>query len=128
MVCLDTDILVGFLRNDKDALKKIEELNEKNEAFAVSPVVVCELYKGAFRSTKENYINFIETHIDGLIILEINRMTCRLYGEHKEKLKHAPIGDFDLLIACTALAHNERVITRNLREFEKVEDLKVEKW
>ena len=128
MACLDTDVIVGFLRNSADAVSKITELNEKGETLTVSPIAACEIYKGAFRSTKENSLEYVESVLDGLTILEINRAASRLYGKYKEKMKKSPIGDFDLLIACTALAYNEKIITRNVREFEKVEGLKVEKW
>ena len=38
------------------------------------------------------------------------------------------IGLHDLMIAATALAQTHTVITHNLREFRRVEGLKVEQW
>ena len=37
-------------------------------------------------------------------------------------------GAHDLLIAATAVAGSLKVLTRNLREFERVEGLRVERW
>jgi len=42
--------------------------------------------------------------------------------------KVEPIGEFDALIASIALAHNERVVTRNVKHFSRVRGLEVEKW
>ena len=87
MSCLDTDVIVGFLRNNADAVSKITELNEKGETLTVSPIVACEIYKGAFRSTKENSLEYVESVLDGLTIIEISRAASRLYGKYKEKMK-----------------------------------------
>jgi tRNA(fMet)-specific endonuclease VapC len=45
---------------------------------------------------------------------------------HDKKLKR--IGRADLLIACTALAHDAIVVTRNLKHFRQVPGLRVENW
>ena len=39
-----------------------------------------------------------------------------------------PIGPYDVQIAGIALANNLTVVTRNMREFSKVPQLKVENW
>lgn len=41
------------------------------------------------------------------------------------RLEGKLIGDFDILIAATALSVNEPLVTRNLTEFERVEGLNV---
>jgi tRNA(fMet)-specific endonuclease VapC len=35
------------------------------------------------------------------------------------------IGDFDILIAATCLAHNVTLLTRNLKDFQKIPNLKL---
>lgn len=46
------------------------------------------------------------------------------------ELEHmgTPIGANDLMIAATALAHGAVLITRNVREFERVPNLRYENW
>jgi len=39
-----------------------------------------------------------------------------------------PIGVLDTLIAGTALRHGATLVTRNLKEFERIEGLAVEDW
>jgi tRNA(fMet)-specific endonuclease VapC len=39
-----------------------------------------------------------------------------------------PIGPLDTLIAATALSYGATLVTRNVREFERVEGLQVENW
>ena len=38
------------------------------------------------------------------------------------------IGSMDLKIACIALVHNALVLTANLRDFQRVPELRVENW
>ena len=45
---------------------------------------------------------------------------------HDKKLKK--IGRRDLLIACIALAHGAKIVTRNLKHFRQVPGLAVENW
>jgi tRNA(fMet)-specific endonuclease VapC len=39
-----------------------------------------------------------------------------------------PIGPYDVLLAGTALAHGLIVVTRNVREFQRVPGLQIENW
>ena len=46
---------------------------------------------------------------------------------HLEK-KGMPIGHYDILIAATALANQGTLITKNVNEFKRVPQLKIENW
>jgi tRNA(fMet)-specific endonuclease VapC len=39
-----------------------------------------------------------------------------------------PIGAYDVLIGATALTHNHIIVTSNVREFQRVPNLKIENW
>ncbi len=51
-------------------------------------------------------------------------------AEQYETLRrmHIRIGTQDLKIATTCLAHDATLLTRNLRDFNKVPDLRAEDW
>jgi tRNA(fMet)-specific endonuclease VapC len=44
------------------------------------------------------------------------------------KQKGVPIGQMDMLIAAHAKSQGLIVVTNNIREFERVEELKLENW
>jgi tRNA(fMet)-specific endonuclease VapC len=46
----------------------------------------------------------------------------------RQDRKLKKIGRRDLLIACIALAHRAKVVTRNLKHFRQVPGLLVENW
>jgi tRNA(fMet)-specific endonuclease VapC len=52
------------------------------------------------------------------------------YGELRAELRRegTPIGPNDMLIAAIALVHSAAIVTRNVREFERVPELEVVRW
>jgi tRNA(fMet)-specific endonuclease VapC len=128
MVCLDTDILVGLLRNDPDAKKFMEENTaEQNRTTAISSY---ELLKGAAISSRpgEN-LSLVGQLLSSLPILPLDQdsseLASRVYSE--AKLRHRSIGEFDILIASIAMNNDEVLVTRD-KHFEDVENLSVRSW
>ncbi|MEM2786197.1 MAG: type II toxin-antitoxin system VapC family toxin [Candidatus Nitrosotenuis sp.] len=52
MVCLDTDFLIAYLRNNSEAKTKLEELALREEPLYTTTINAFELYKGAALSHK----------------------------------------------------------------------------
>jgi tRNA(fMet)-specific endonuclease VapC len=52
------------------------------------------------------------------------------YGKEKTRLQKAGkmISDFDLLIGCTSIANDLTLITDNIKEFERINNIKIENW
>ena len=61
-------------------------------------------------------------------ILPLDQDSAKMTGEFHSKLKTNPIGEADLLIAGIAASKGEVLITRNIKHFERVPGLKVERW
>jgi tRNA(fMet)-specific endonuclease VapC len=62
--------------------------------------------------------------------LPFDAETTACYGESRVNLetKVMPISPLDMLIAAHALSLKATLVTNNVREFERVEGLKVENW
>jgi tRNA(fMet)-specific endonuclease VapC len=62
--------------------------------------------------------------------LPFESKAARIAGslKHRPKAKGEMIGAYDLLIAATALNHGLILATNNLRVFNRVEGLVVERW
>ena len=67
-------------------------------------------------------------HLDNYKHIELLDFTEAAAVEFQRLRKIVRIGTMDLRIAAIALTHNATVLTRNLRDFEKVPGLKVEDW
>jgi tRNA(fMet)-specific endonuclease VapC len=63
-------------------------------------------------------------------VLSFDESAARQYGKVRATLELAgtPIGDADLRVASIALAHGMRVVTGNVRLFQRVPGLDVENW
>ncbi len=131
MVCLETDFIIAVMRKDKNAMQKLEEMVERGERLATTPINASELFKGVYRSENINQnLKKVRGILSRMDLLSFNLVACDIYGRTYSQLeiKGDSIGEFDTLIASIALAHTERVITRNTKHFNRVEGLEVEEW
>lgn len=131
MVCLDTSFLVALIRRDGVAEKRLEEYIASEARLTTTPITVCELFKGAYRSDKrEKQVKIIKDMLRYLEVLEFSIDACQRYGKMVNELRNIgiPIGDLDAIIASIALTHNEAVVTKDIKHFERVPDLIVETW
>lgn len=65
-----------------------------------------------------------------LVVLPLDRRVIEVYAKTKAAMQSSgtTVGEFDLLIAATALAHRLTLVTLNQRDFLKVPGLEVEDW
>ena len=79
---------------------------------------------------KERKSNSVKNLISKLDIISFNTNHGRIYGELKAKLQKrgSIINELDIFIAAIVLERDTRLITRNIRHFEKISGLKIEKW
>ena len=56
--------------------------------------------------------------------------SCQIYAKIRTILEQSgiPIGPMDLLIASISLANSFILVTNNIREFERIKELKLENW
>ena len=125
---LDTNICIHFFRGDYNLIDKIENVGLEN--CAISEITLAELVFGAENSKypKKNYqlINTLSEHVAILPILD----AIREYGKQKVRLRKQGkmISDFDLLIGTTALVNDLIMVTENLKEFTRIENIELENW
>jgi tRNA(fMet)-specific endonuclease VapC len=124
---LDTNAIIALFKREPDVWREVEA--REPDDCAISSIVAHELYYGAFKSQRhaENL-----ARIDGLrlAVIEFDSDDARASGEIRARLDQAgtPIGSYDVLIAGQALSRQLTLVTRNVREFERVPGLKVERW
>jgi tRNA(fMet)-specific endonuclease VapC len=92
---------------------------------------VAELEYGVKKSSQSqaNQTALIDFLIP-LTILDFSFEAAVEYGTIRTQLeaKGTPIGSLDMLIAAHAKASNLTLVTNNVKEFSRVEGLKVENW
>ena len=127
---LDTNICIYLIKNKpKKLLVRIQKtpLNE----IAVSSITIAEMEYGIAKSTKptESRIALMKFLLP-FEIIGFTEEAAAYYGSIRCDLqkKGAPVGNMDMLIASIALAHGLTLVTNNVKEFSRIDKLKVENW
>ncbi|MBS1573111.1 MAG: type II toxin-antitoxin system VapC family toxin [Bacteroidetes bacterium] len=125
---LDSNICIHFFRGKFGIIDKLTEVGIEN--CAICEITLAELVFGAEKSNnpKKNH-KLIDNFINQLTILPIFDAISN-YGREKARLQNLGkmISDFDLLIGCTAIENNLIMVTENIKEFERIEKIKIENW
>lgn len=125
---LDTSFVIDVLRGDSDALERHRRLEGQTDRQRLSAMSVFELFDGVERSfdsstEREAVVDILETKsvlpADGPVMRTAGRMHGRSVGRGR------PVDNRDCVIAATARAHDEPVLTRNVDDFEQFEDVEV---
>lgn len=128
MVCLDTDVIIDFLKNKMYVVKAIDELKRREEILTTS-ITVFELLKGIMRlEDEEEKIKTLQ-FLGNIRVLNFDMNASKKAASIFEALRKegALIDTLDLMIASIALAHDVSVLTKNVKHFERVKGLKLEK-
>ncbi len=125
---LDTNICIYYFKGRFALEDKIEKIGFQN--FSISEITLAELVYGAEKSQKvAKNLEVIEEFADKIEIVPIFD-AIKIYGREKARLKTKGtiISDLDLFIGATAIAQDMVLVTRNVREFERIENIKIENW
>ena len=94
-----------------------------------SAVTVGELFKGAYRSSaRERHLKNIEDRVlPAVTALPFDVSVARVFGKVRAHLEQTGniLPDADLQIAATALYHDLELVTGNVRHFERIPDLRI---
>ena len=125
---LDTNICIYYFKGQFQLKEKIEKIGFKR--FAISEITLAELIYGAEKSQKKiKNTEVVENFAERITIIPIFD-SIKIYGKEKARLKQkgTVISDLDLFIGATAIVNDMILVTRNVREFERMENIKIENW
>lgn len=124
---LDANVIIALIKFQPSVLRNIR-LHKMGD-MAISSIVLQELYFGAYKGERTSR-NLKDLEALKLQVLEYDAEDARRAGELRAQLARAgtPIGPYDVLIAGQALARDLTIVTRNTREFQRVDGLRVENW
>lgn len=125
---LDTNAVISLL-NDPGGLVAQRVRTLLPADFGLPSIVMHELYFGAYKSRRRERNLAI---VDNLRfeVVPFDQEDARHAGNIRAELatQGAPIGGYDVLIAGQARARTLTLVTRNVREFQRVAGLRIENW
>ena len=128
---IDTSIFIESERGRLDLAVQVSARQE--EEFFMSVITASELLHGVHRAApayKNNRSVTVEGWIGRFTVLDIEmsiaREHARIFADMR--MKGNAIGAHDLWLAATCLTRKLKMVTANVREFERVPNLMVENW
>ena len=125
VILADTDVLIDFLVGVPPVKNQIAEYI-KSEQLQTTAVTCFELLSGVDEDKRGQAVHQL---LDALKVLPLDCAAARRVAEVRRKLDRTgeAIGMGDSLIAGIALTHGPPLFTRNLADFQRVENLELVK-
>jgi len=127
---LDTNVCIVYLNGRNIHLRnKLCQYNPYD--IAICSVVKAELFFGAMRSHNPQCNLLKQKHfLSQFQSLPFDDKAAEIFGNIRAELavKGTPIGPYDLMIAAIALAYDRVLVTHNVREFGRIDNLQIEDW
>jgi tRNA(fMet)-specific endonuclease VapC len=127
VLILDTNFLIGFLKGDKKAKAKMEDIDELTTTTAINAF---ELLYGYHLIEEGRAIGNALGLLNSVGTLPFDIESASIAGSIAAELtaKGKTLEHMDVLIASIALKHGAAILTRNVKHFSRVRKLKVEEW
>ena len=127
-VCLNTDILIDHLRGDEEVTRQLEELEDSGSLLSTTTINAFEVYYGAQKTEKKGEnIGAVSRLLSRLLVFDFSERAAEKAGEIAARLEAngASIGFRDILVGATTITDNSILLTRNIRHFERIHELKL---
>jgi len=127
---LDTCVLSDFARGEPSTQRHIREISPRE--LAISTITEMEIAYGLRLNPRlaRGLKPVMDAFLGAATLLPYDSAAARATSEFRAALKRIgrPIGAYDALIAGIALAQDLILVTSNVREFERVAQLRIEDW
>lgn len=128
----DTNICIYLINNKSEYLMDRVERNGI-EKIGISSITIAELEYGIAKSNsthkEENRIALLEFLLPFKFI-DFNHNDAYEYGMIRQDLqsKGNIIGNMDILIGAQAVSRKLILVTNNVKEFRRIENIKIDNW
>jgi predicted nucleic acid-binding protein len=128
-VCLDTDVLIDYLRKPSDEVKRVmESVFERKLSACTTSVNAFEIWLGAYLAPKKaELVRDTEDFFGQLEVVNFSYDSSVEAGRVLADLRKRgePIEIRDLFVGCVCKVSSMPLVTRNLKHYRRVRGLKV---
>ena len=126
----DTNVISAYMRGTSPALVRRMQVAFGRDELRLSVIVLAEREFGVIKGGNAAQRRKLQSLEQLLTVEPFTREDARRYASvrHQLEARGQGIGPFDTLIAAQALRLGATVVTRNIREFDRVAGLLVENW
>ena len=123
---IDTDFVIDYLKGKPDTVKILTSF--LNKGLAINIITYGEVYEGIYyghdpKQAERGFLQFLR----GVNVLVLNKTVMKQFAYIRGNLrkKGKIIGDPDIMIAASAIVNGLTLMTRNTKDFQKIEGLKL---
>lgn len=138
MILLDTDIISLYHAGHERVSEKVQNL-DPGEVIGTTIITRAEILRARFEALlkaadgehlqrAQERLAASESLLSDLHIAQFDAAATEEFEKLSKRKKLKKIGHADLLIASIALANDALLVTRNVKHFRQVPNLRVENW
>jgi predicted nucleic acid-binding protein len=125
---IDSDYVADYLVAKPHTTELLPTLAQ--EGIGISLITVGEIYEGIYygrdpQKTEEVFLRFMRIARPLALTSKIIQQFAQIRGALRRKGQI--IGNFDILIAATAICHHLTLVTRNTKDYERIPGLQLYK-
>ncbi len=129
---VDTDYVVDHLKGQRNATDILTTLLP--DGLAISIITFAEVYEGIYYGhSRAHHEKGLHQFLQGVSILGITRSVARQCALLRGELRATPHGKalvqpkdkYDLFVAATAVHYNLTLVTRNIKDYDRIPHLKL---
>ena len=120
MYAVDTNILIHYANRESNVVKQLERWINEGTPLVVSTIVEAELFSWPKLSSQD--LKNFDDMMTVFTIAPVDSLIARTAASLRQRYR-TPL--HDTLIAATAFTHNAPLVTRNTKDFSKIEEIEL---
>ena len=127
---LDTSFIIDLIKNRQNAIQKAQELEKTSTPIRTTTISVFELWQGLEDLQNKEKRERIDHFLSSIGLLSFDLPSAKRAGIIFSELerKGEMIEAEDCMIAGIAQWHNEPILTRNKKHFERIKGIQIQDY
>ncbi len=128
MYLVDSDYVADYLGARPNAIQLLSSFAKDD--LSISLITYGEIYEGIhFGRDPQKTTDVFQRFLRSVVILALTQPIMQRFARIRGALRRTGniIGDFDILIAATAIQHNLILVTRNIKDYQRIPHLTIYK-
>ncbi|KHG42035.1 MULTISPECIES: type II toxin-antitoxin system VapC family toxin [Aphanizomenonaceae] len=127
---IDTNILSFFFRNHSLVIERFQAYLKEYDKINISIITYYEIVSGLKHRDAQKQLTSFQEFVSYNTVLPLTTSSAIISADIYANLRNkgTPIDDIDILIAGIAIANDLIIVTNNIRDFGKIENLEIQDW
>ena len=127
---IDTNILSFFFRNHSLVVERFQAYLNDYDKINISIITYYEIVSGLKHRDAQKQLTSFQEFVSYNTVLPLSTSSATISADIYANLRNkgTPIDDIDILIAGIAIANDLIIVTNNIRDFGKIENLEIRDW